>query len=594
MSFLKKHIEAISLIFLFLVCFFLYFFALGEYSLIDVDESRYVTIARDMINANDWLTLRLNGEFFFEKPPLYFWLINLSFLAFHKISEFTARFPIALLSSLCVFLTYFSVKKMTSRRVGMLTALIMATCFEYLVLTKVVILDIVLCVFIVLSLLCGYLTFFVEGPKRKYFWWGFYICSALAFLAKGIPGIAVPFGVMFFTHFFAGKLRQIFRPVHLFPGIILFCAISIPWHYLMIKMYSSLFIDEYIMEHHVARFLTSEHIGRKQPFWFFIPIFLAGILPWTGSFIAMICVQAKNISKFFKEYFSPFSYELFNLKWNRLDYPQRFIFLNLIAFTVIFLFFSASSTKLPTYILPAVFPAACLMGCFWCDFIYYKKNEKSVVISTNITNGIFILAALTALFTPYFLQADIESEIARFRTPVLLLFFFVPLISIVATLVKNKLLVFLSNVFFMMCLSGIMSLFIFNFMATVGGENDLIRFAIKAQQDGVRLGNFNFGKKYSLNYYYDNFIDYQADFNIDWLREFFENNPDGLIIVRIKDLKELDRSGFQYSTLESGKKYCIITPPFPEENELEEMDEFVKELLEEGNIEEEDITSDSP
>ena len=147
MQFLKKHIETISLLLLLLVCFFLYFFAMGEYSLIDVDESRYVTIARDMISTNDWLTLRLNGEFFFEKPPLYFWLVNLSFLMFHKISEYTARFPIALLSTVCVFLTYFSVKKMTSRRVGMLTALVMATSLEYLLLSKIAILDIVLSVF---------------------------------------------------------------------------------------------------------------------------------------------------------------------------------------------------------------------------------------------------------------------------------------------------------------------------------------------------------------------------------------------------------------------------------------------------------------
>ena len=584
MQFLKKHIEAISLILLLLVCFFLYFFAMGEYSLVDVDESRYIAIARDMINANDWLTLRLNGEFFFEKPPLYFWLINLSFLLFHKISEFTARFPIALLSTICIFLTYFSVKKMTSRRVGMLTALVMATSLEYLILSKVVILDIVLTVFTTLSLLCGYLTFFVEGPKRKYLWWGFYILSALGFLAKGIPGVAVPFGVMFFAHLFSGKLRQIFRPVHLLPGIVLFALISIPWHYIMIKMYSSLFVDQYIMEHHLARFLTSEHIGRKQPFWFFIPVFLVGILPWTGSFIAMISVQAKNISKFFKEYFTPFSYELFDLKWNKLDYPQRFIFLNIIAFTLTFLFFSASSTKLPTYILPAIFPAACLLGCFWCDFIYYKQHEKSVLISTNITNGIFIAAALAALFTPFFLEPELESEIARFRTPVLILFFFVPMMSIIASIVKNKLLVFLSNVFFMMCLSVICSLYIFNFMATVGGENDLIKFAIKAQQEGVKLGNFNFGKKYSLNYYYDNFIDYQADFDLDWLTEYFNTYPEGYIIIKIKDLKDLDNAGFQYSILESGKRYCIIIPPVPAKTEEEEMDEYVKELLGEDTI----------
>ncbi len=581
MDFIKKHIEFISLLLLLVVCFFLYFFALGEYSLIDVDESRYISIARDMINANDGMTLRLNGEFFFEKPPLYFWLVNLSFMIFGKISEFTGRFPIALLSTLTIFATYFAVRKMTSRRVGMLSALILATGIEFLVLSRVAILDMVLSAFISFSLLCGYMTFFVEGPKRKYFWWGFYIFSALAFLSKGIPGVAVPFGVMFFAHLFSGKMRQIFRPSHLLPGVLLFALISIPWHYIMMKMYSSLFFDQYVMEHHVARFLNSENIGRKQPFWFFIPIFLGGILPWTGSFIAMICTQAKNICKFFKEYFSNLSYDILDLKWNKLDYPQRFIFLNLIAFVVIFLFFSVSSTKLPTYILPVMFPASCLLSVFWCDYIYYKKFEKPVLIAANITNGIFIIASLVALFTGYFLPEDLETEIERFKIPVLIMFFFVPMIGVVASIVKNRLLVFLTNVLFMMCLAGISSLFVFNFVATVGGENDLIKFAIKAQQEGVKLGNFNFGQKYSLNYYYDNFVDYQGDFDLDWLRDYFEKYPDGYIIIKIKDLKELDDAQFKYSTLESGRRYCIITAPKMDEPKPDEMDEYVQELLKE-------------
>ena len=82
-----------------------------------------------------------------------------------------------------------------------------------------------------------------------------------------------------------------------------------------------------------------------------------------------------------------------------------------------------------------------------------------------------------------------------------------------------------------------------------------------------------------MNYYYDNFVDYQADFDLDWLNKFFENNQNGYIVVKIKDLKEIDDAGFQYSILESGKRYCIITPPLPERNEAEEIDEFVKELL---------------
>ena len=136
MQFLKKHIEAISLILLLLVCFFLYFFALGEYSLVDVDESRYVSMSKDMFNTKDFLTLYLNKEIFFEKPPLYFWSECLSFALFGKITEATARFPVALYGTLSCFMVYFIGRKITSRTFGVVSSLILATSLEFLILAK--------------------------------------------------------------------------------------------------------------------------------------------------------------------------------------------------------------------------------------------------------------------------------------------------------------------------------------------------------------------------------------------------------------------------------------------------------------------------
>ena len=104
--------------FLFIVCLFVYFFNLGNYPLMDVDETRYVSMAKDMFSTRDFLTLYLNNEYFFEKPPLYFWGECLSFAVFGKITEATARFPVALYGTLCCFLTYILGSKIVSKSYG--------------------------------------------------------------------------------------------------------------------------------------------------------------------------------------------------------------------------------------------------------------------------------------------------------------------------------------------------------------------------------------------------------------------------------------------------------------------------------------------
>ena len=108
----------------------------SDYALMDVDETRYVSMARDMFHSKDFLTLYLNGEYFFEKPPLYFWGECVSFAIFGKINEFTARFPVALYGTLSALLVYFTGKKIVSRRFGFISALILATTLEFVMLAK--------------------------------------------------------------------------------------------------------------------------------------------------------------------------------------------------------------------------------------------------------------------------------------------------------------------------------------------------------------------------------------------------------------------------------------------------------------------------
>ena len=142
-NFVLKHPELFTILGLCILFYFIFFHNIWAYALMDVDETRYVSMAEDMYRSKNFLTLYLNHQYFFEKPPLYFWGECLSFAIFGKINEFTARFPVALYGTLSCFLTYFMGRKLVSRTYGVVAALIQATSMEFLILAKFAILDIV-------------------------------------------------------------------------------------------------------------------------------------------------------------------------------------------------------------------------------------------------------------------------------------------------------------------------------------------------------------------------------------------------------------------------------------------------------------------
>ncbi len=133
----NKHPEIYTVLGLGLLFYFIFFHGIGTYYLMDVDETRYVAMSRDMYHSKDFLTLYLNGQYFFEKPPLYFWQECLSFALWGgKINKWTARFPVALLGFIFSMLVYFTSRKRISKRFGVFTSLIIATSLEFIILAK--------------------------------------------------------------------------------------------------------------------------------------------------------------------------------------------------------------------------------------------------------------------------------------------------------------------------------------------------------------------------------------------------------------------------------------------------------------------------
>lgn len=534
LNFIKLHPEIFTVLGLFAAFYFIFFHNIGNYALMDVDETRYVAMARDMFYTKDFMTLYLNGDYFFEKPPLYFWGECLSFGIFGKVNEFTARFPVAFYGMLTSFMVYITGRKIVSRKFGLVSALILATSLEFIILAKFAILDIVLAMCVGFALCFGLLTYFCGERGKKYLWWLFYLSSGLAVMAKGIPGFVIPFGTMFFTAIAAKRFKELFRPVYWIPGAILFLLIVVPWHALMFNIHDPLFFNEYIVKHHLERFINSHEIGRKEPFYFFILTFLWGFFPWILSFIAALAAKFKAIKLYAVE---------------DLTREQRFLYLNVIAFLFTMLFFSSSSTKLITYLLPIYIPAAFIGGYIWT---HYEDFKKQIDISVYILGSIFIIAAFMAVFTPFYLPEQLYNDILNAKWLCIILLAAAGILSIIFAR-KNKIWgIFAVYTGLMLMLSAFGTKEFFNIDYKFG-QNDLMEFAKYTKENNYELGAVNLGRKYSLLYYHGGTIDYRNGEDVsDMLR-----NKNEMIIIKTKDLDNIMKN-LPYKTVKTGRRYSLI------------------------------------
>ena len=538
-NFVLKHPELFTILGLSILFYFIFFHNIWAYALMDVDESRYVSMSKDMFHTKDFLTLYLNKQFFFEKPPLYFWGECLSFAFWGRVTEFTARFPVALDGMLCCFTVYFLGKRIISRGYGVVSSLIFATSLEFLILAKFAILDIVVATCIGFSLCFGIFTNFCQEKHKKYCWWLFYIFSGLAVMAKGIPGFVIPFGSMFFISLYSKNFKEIFKPLYFIPGIILFLLITLPWHIIMLKMHDPLFFEEYIVKHHIERFIGGNELGREQPFYFYILTLLWGFFPWIFSVLAVF------IRKIVKKDFV----------FKNVTNIQKFLVYNGIITLFVLVFFSASDSKLVTYILPIYGSLACLGGYIWTRYIEKGEYSKIINITVYIVGGIFILASIIALFTPLYLPAQLNSDIASAKPLCISLLFIAGLASIIFAKKEKYIGVFFTYVLFMLILSafGTEKFFEIDYKF---GQDDLMRFAEYAKVHNKTLTAYKFDRKYSLIFYSGQPVEYGLFYNIEDLKnELKEQN--NLVIVQYKHMNK-DFKNLNYKVIDKGRKYMLI------------------------------------
>lgn len=305
------------------------FYNLGNYSLKEPDEGRYAEIPREMVEQGDYLVPHLNYVRYFEKPPLLYWAVALSYRAF-GVSEWSFRFPNALAALLCVLMAYFFVSHWFGDEVGLLSSMMLLTSFGFFALTHIVTIDMLFSFLLFGCLLC-FCQF--RRDRRPLFLYLFFTSLALAMLAKG-PVAFILVAVTIVLFLWSEKDLSFIRDMLTVKALLLFCIIAAPWFVIM-SLREKEFFQFFFVDQHILRFITTKH-KRSGPLYYFLPVIFGGLFPWS-IFIPRAVAQL----------------------WR-----EKEVRLFLIWSAVVFAFFSVSGSKLPPYIHP-VFPAVSVIIAYF-------------------------------------------------------------------------------------------------------------------------------------------------------------------------------------------------------------------------------------
>lgn len=342
----------------------IYLLPLGVRPLMEPDETRYAEIPREMILTGDWIAPHLNGLRYFEKPPLGYWANALSIMLFGE-NDFAVRLPSALSIGLSALLIMAIIRRNLSHDevwVGPIAALIFITSTEVAAIGTFAVLDAMLTGALTLTLACFFLASEEgRGSRRE----AVFLLAAgascgAAFLVKGFLALVVPALTMGAYLAWERRLGDLIRYVGL--PLVAALAIALPWS-LAIHGQSPDFWNYFFWIEHVQRFMGGEKAQHKEPFWYFFSMAPAMFLPWT------FLIPSAGVGLASATHDAPCRRLIrFALCW--LVFP--------------FLFFSLSSGKLLTYILPC-FPPFAILTSIGVITLLRTGYSRTFQISTAVT-----------------------------------------------------------------------------------------------------------------------------------------------------------------------------------------------------------------
>ena len=356
-----------------------YFYGLGRAPLVGADEPRYAQVAREMYERGDAITPTLGGYTWFEKPALVYWAAAAGYKMF-GVAEWTARLGVALAGWLTVLLVGWMGKRVEEREgaaaswLQLSAGAVAATSAGLIVFSRGVNFD----VFVTMTVACALAFFFAAelesapGAKRRLLA-GFYAGMGAALLAKGLIGVVLPAGIVAVYYLLRRRWPDVWKSA--LWGLPLTVAVAAVWYAPVIARHGWTFVDEFFVKHHFARYLSNKY-HHPQPFWFYLAIIPALMLPWSAFLGAGIAHVRR---------------------WNwRTDDAHGKLRLFALAWVLFpLLFFSASGSKLPGYILPVLPGAVLLVGDRLAAFLRGEGSARAMRATGAL---MFLLAVAGAAY----------------------------------------------------------------------------------------------------------------------------------------------------------------------------------------------------
>lgn len=321
---------------------------MGMYS---TDEPRYADIGRAMAQSGDWITPRLWGQPWFEKPALLYWMTATGF-RLGLGPDLAPRLSVALLSLIFLWLFHRRLTRIFGLSAAGISTAILATSAGWLAYSHVAVTDLPLSAFFSLAVLWSITAESEPEPPRL----AAAIALALAVLAKGLPPIVLFLPVLALDYC-NWKRWFVSWPL---PA---FALVALPWYVLCTWRNGWAFPYTFFIQHQLDRFRT-DALQHVQPWWFYIPVFLLLLFPW---------------------------FPLLPLAFRHTNEDRRLRTLAAVA-GFGFLFFSASVNKLPGYVLPLV-PVTCVM--LGVTLARMKSNERWMIAPIGLLGALVAVAALT-------------------------------------------------------------------------------------------------------------------------------------------------------------------------------------------------------
>lgn len=348
-------------------------------SLGEPDEGRYAEVAREMLASGDWITPRLDGFLFFDKPPLHYWGTAAAY-ALLGTEPWVARLWGALAGLLAIAAVAWAGWRVWGRAAGLYAAAILGSSMLFAVSAHVGTLDLGVAAFLALGMACFVVAQFdpAAASRRTTINLGMWAALALAVLSKGLIGVVLP-GMVLAVYMLWQRDWRVLGRVSLLPGLALLLAVSAPWFVEVTRRHPE-FFDYFFIREHFTRFLTSAD-NRGKPPGFFLPVVLLGLFPWT----ALV----------------PFTRSGWRAMWNGA--PVERLLLAWVG--VVFVFFSLSHSQLPFYILP-LFPASALL----LGRIAARLPHDALARRTRVTAWIAAIGAAGALVAALTQRHDAAHE----------------------------------------------------------------------------------------------------------------------------------------------------------------------------------------